>query len=164
MNDAKYIGLDVHQATISAVVLDSTGRLVMESILETKASTILQFIHGLRGSLHVTFEEGTCAAWLHDLLKPHVTKVVVCDPRKNALLKEGNKNDRIDARKLATSPQRITLRGVSRRERRADLERTVPQLPGDYTGSHAGDEPVESSLQKLGNSVRGRASVRTAPS
>jgi transposase len=49
----------------------------------------------------VTFEEGTCAAWLHDLLKPHVTEVVVCDPRKNALLKAGNKNDRIDARKLA---------------------------------------------------------------
>jgi transposase len=51
--------------------------------------------------LQVTFEEGTCAAWLHDLLKPHVTKVLVCDPRKNALLKSGNKNDRIDARKLA---------------------------------------------------------------
>ena len=101
MNDAKYIGLDVHQATISAVVLDSTGKLVMESILETKAATILQFVHGLRGSLQVTLEEGTCAAWLHDLLKPHVTKVLVCDPRKNALLKAGNKNDRIDARKLA---------------------------------------------------------------
>jgi transposase len=101
MNDAKYIGLDVHQATISVAVLDSAGKLVMEAILETKAETILQFIHGLRGSLHVTFEEGTCAAWLHDLLNPHVTKVVVCDPRKNALLKAGNKNDRIDARKLA---------------------------------------------------------------
>jgi hypothetical protein len=61
MNDAKYIGLDVHQATISATVLDSTGKLVMESILETKAETILQFIRGLRGSLQVTFEEGTCA-------------------------------------------------------------------------------------------------------
>jgi len=58
MNDAKYIGLDVHQATISASVLDSIGKLVMESVLETKAATILQFIHGLRGSLHVTFEEG----------------------------------------------------------------------------------------------------------
>jgi transposase len=101
MNDAKYIGLDVHQATVSAVVLDSAGKILMESILETKAATILQFVHGLRGSLHVTCEEGTCAAWLHDLLKPHVTKVVVCDPRKNALLKSGNKNDRIDARKLA---------------------------------------------------------------
>src|SRR5579863_2524486 len=89
MNDAKYIGLDVHQATISAAVL------------ETKASTILQFIHGLRGSLQVTLEEGTCAAWLHDLLKPHVAQVLVCDPRKNALIKAGNKSDRIDARKLA---------------------------------------------------------------
>jgi hypothetical protein len=39
VNDAKYIGLDVHQATISAAVLDSTGKLVMESILETKAAT-----------------------------------------------------------------------------------------------------------------------------
>jgi transposase len=101
VNDAKYIGLDVHQATISATVLDSTGKLVMESILETKAATILQFFQGLRGSVHVAFEEGTCAAWLHDLLKPHVTKLLVCDPRKNSLLKAGNKNDRIDARKLA---------------------------------------------------------------
>jgi hypothetical protein len=38
---------------------------------------------------------------MHDLLKPHVTEVLVCDPRKNALLKVGNKNDGIDARKLA---------------------------------------------------------------
>jgi hypothetical protein len=69
VNDAKYIGLDVHQATISAAILDSTGKLVMESILETKAATILQFFRGLRGSVHVALEEGTCAAWLHDLLK-----------------------------------------------------------------------------------------------
>jgi hypothetical protein len=62
LNDAKYIGLDVHQATISATVLDSAGKLVIEAILETKGETILQFIHGLRASLHVTFEEGTCAA------------------------------------------------------------------------------------------------------
>ena len=29
MNDAKYIGLDVHQATISAAIRDSTGKLMM---------------------------------------------------------------------------------------------------------------------------------------
>ena len=52
----------------------------MEAILETKAETLLQFIHGLRGSLQVTFEEGTCAAWLYALLKPHVTRVLVCEP------------------------------------------------------------------------------------
>ena len=61
----------------------------MEAILETKAETILQFVHGLHGSLHVIFEEGTWAAWLHDLLQPHVTRVVASDPRKNALLKDG---------------------------------------------------------------------------
>jgi hypothetical protein len=101
MNDAKYIGLDVHQATISVAVRDSDGKLVMEAILVTKAETILQFVRGLRGSLHVTFEEGACAAWLYALLKPPVKQVLVCDPRKNALMKVGNKNDRIDSRKLA---------------------------------------------------------------
>ena len=101
MNDAKYIGLDVHQATISVAVRDSAGKLVMEAVLETKAETILQFVRGVRGSLHVTLEEGTWAAWLHDLLLPHVTRVVVCDPRRNSLLKSGNHNDRVDARKLA---------------------------------------------------------------
>jgi hypothetical protein len=49
----------------------------------------------------VTFEEGTWPAWLYDLLNPQVDKPVVCNPRKNALLKDGNKSDRIDARKLA---------------------------------------------------------------
>ena len=100
MDSKKYIGMDVHQATISVAVRDSAGKLVMESILETKASTILEFMRGLEGSLWVTFEEGTSAAWLYDLLKPHVAQVIVCDPRKNALLKAGNKNDRVDPRKL----------------------------------------------------------------
>src|SRR5246127_3857128 len=101
MSGEKYIGLDVHQATISVAVMDSQGKLIMESILETKASTILEFLAGLRGTLSLTFEEGTWAAWLYDLLKPHVTKAVVCNPRKTALLKDGSKSDRIDARKLA---------------------------------------------------------------
>ena len=101
MNQEKYIGMDVHQATISVAVMDGRGKLIMECILETKAATILEFIQGLHGSLSVTFEEGTSAAWLHDLLKPHVAYLVVCDPRKNALLKDGSKSDRIDARKLA---------------------------------------------------------------
>ena len=101
MDSTKYIGMDVHKETISIAVLNSSGKLVMECIIETKASTILQFFQGLSGSLHVTFEEGTWAAWLYDLLKPHVTELVVCNPRKNALLKEGSKSDRIDARKLA---------------------------------------------------------------
>jgi len=126
MNDAKYIGLDVHQATISAVILDSNGRLVMESILETKASTILQFIHGLRGSLHVTFEEGTCAAGCTTCLS-HMSPKWWCVTLGKCSV-EGRQQERPDrcAQAGYSSPQRITLRGISRRERRADLERNWP--------------------------------------
>src|SRR5271155_5862386 len=91
MDNPKYIGMDVHKETISIAVLDSSGKLVMESVIETKGSTIVQFLRGLRGELHVTLEEGTWAAWLYDLLKPHVADIVVCNPRRNALLKEGSK-------------------------------------------------------------------------
>src|SRR5262249_24688420 len=101
MISTKYIGMDVHKESVSIAVMNSTGKIVMECVIETKGSSILQFVHGLRGDLHVTFEEGTWAAWLYDLLKPHVTRLLVCDPRRNALLKDGNKSDRIDARQLA---------------------------------------------------------------
>jgi hypothetical protein len=74
---------------------------MMESILESKAETIPQFIHGLGGSLPMTFEEGTCAAWLYAFVKPHVAQVLVCELRKNAPLKVGNKSDRLGSWKLA---------------------------------------------------------------
>jgi hypothetical protein len=70
-HDVKYIGMYVHKEAIVAVP-SSTGKLVMESVIETKASSILQFIHSLRGELHVTWEEGTWAAWLYDLLQPQL--------------------------------------------------------------------------------------------
>jgi len=101
MDNRKYIGMDVHQASISIAVGDAAGKALMECIVETKAATVLEFIQGLRGGLWVAFEEGTSAAWLYDLLKLHLTKVVVCEPRRNALLKAGNKNDPVDARKLS---------------------------------------------------------------
>lgn len=112
MNDTKYVAMDVHTASISVAVLNFDGKLIMESVIEAKRSTIVEFIQGLRGELSLTFEEGTWSAWLYDLLTPYVTKIVVCDPRRNALLKEGSANDRIDARKLAELLRLNSLRSV----------------------------------------------------
>ena len=153
MSQEKYIGMDVHQATISVAVTDSRGKLIMESILETKATTILEFIQGLRGSLSVTFEEGTSAAWLHDLLKPHVTHLVVCDPRKNALLKDGSKSDRIDAKAGGAAAWQPAHVGLPRRARDAHLKGIRSQLPNHYEGSHTGHESHQSTLPKLGHSL-----------
>jgi hypothetical protein len=44
MDNVKYIGMDVHKEAISIAVLNSSGKLVMESTIETKASTILDFL------------------------------------------------------------------------------------------------------------------------
>ena len=54
----KYIGMDIHKETISIAVMNGDGRVVMESTIETKASTILQCIQAVHGDLHVTVRRG----------------------------------------------------------------------------------------------------------
>src|SRR5258708_10990024 len=98
-------------------------------MIETKRATIGECSQGVGGDLEVRFEEGTWAAWLYDLLKPHVTKIVVCDPRRNALLKEGNKSDKVDARKLAELLRAGLLRPVYHGENGL---RTLKELSRSY--------------------------------
>lgn len=57
-----------------------------------------------------------------------MTRVVVCDPRRNALLLEGNQNDRVDARKLAELLQNNQLRPVYH----GDGLRTLKELVRSY--------------------------------
>lgn len=111
MNE-KYVAMDVHKASVAIGVRDDEGKYIMESIVETKAITLLEFVKGLSGTIHLTLEEGTHSAWLYDLLKPHVAECVVCNPRTNQLLKDGNKSDRIDVRKLSQLLQAGMLRPV----------------------------------------------------
>jgi len=101
MNEDKYLGMDVHQASIVCAVHNPAGKCIAHSIIETKAATVRDFLRGLSGTLHVTFEEGTQAPWLHDLIRPLVAELVVCNPRRNHPLKEGSKSDKVDVSKLA---------------------------------------------------------------
>jgi hypothetical protein len=66
MDSVKYIGMGVLKEAISIAVLNSSGKLVMECVIETKSSAIRQFFQGLRGSLYVTLEEGAWAAPFSD--------------------------------------------------------------------------------------------------
>jgi transposase len=129
MKSVKYIGLDVHQATISIAVLDANGKLVMQSVIATQASTILDFIQGVRGELHVALEEGISAHWLYGVLKPHVHSMMVCDARKSALMNAGNKSDRIEARKLAELLRAGQLSAVFHEDARV---RTLRELARSY--------------------------------
>src|SRR6266581_2302977 len=131
METVRYVGMDVHKDTIVMVVLNGQGKVMMEAIIETKALTVLEFLKGVRGTVHVTFEEGTHAAWLYDVLRPHVAEVVVCDPRKNKLLLEGNKGDRIEAHKLAQLLRAGLLTAVYHGEHGT---RTLKELARSYEG------------------------------
>jgi transposase len=99
MNTIKYIGIDVHQATCVFAIMNQQGKIIGEGFFETKQQTISDFLRSQRGTLWVTFEEGTYANWLYDVIQPLVAKLIVCDPRKNKL--DGNKTDKMDARRLA---------------------------------------------------------------
>jgi hypothetical protein len=149
MTSTQYIGMDVHKESISIAVRNAAGKIVMECVIETKASTILQFFDGLRGDVQVTFEEGTWAAWLYDLLKPHVTRVVVCDPHRNALLQEAT---RMTALTPGSWPNCCTTTNCVRsitETTACDLEGTGAQLSDHHPRSQPSDDPGESPLSQL---------------
>ena len=77
----KYVGPDVHQATIVASVRKEGGPVFARTSLPTEAQAIEEFFQGMRGRVHVAFEEGSQAQGLHDLIAPIVARVTVCDLR-----------------------------------------------------------------------------------
>jgi transposase len=131
----KYVGLDVHQATTVAAVREDSGRIIARSVVPTDAPALLEFMRGMRGAIHVTFEEGTQAQWLYDLLVPVVDRVIVCNRRGQT--QQGNKGDHADAAELADLLRRGAVRAVyhegGSRAALKELARTYQNLVEDGT-------------------------------
>ena len=108
----KYMGMDVHQAMTVVVVLDADGRVILETMVPTEGAAIIRLVQSWSSPLRVTFEESTEAAWLYEVIRAYVTEVIVCDPRRNKLLEDGSKADKVDARKLAELLRAGLLRSV----------------------------------------------------
>jgi transposase len=89
-------------------------------------------------------EEVPRAAWLYDVLKPHVHELVVCNPRRNALLKEGSKSDKVDARKLSELLRAEMLRPVYHGENGL---RTLRELARSY-------ETISKDLRRVMNRLK----------
>jgi transposase len=129
------VALEVHQATTVAAVRQEGGRVIARTILPTEEPAIVEFFHGMRGAVHVAFEEGTQAQWLHDLLVPLVDRVVVCDRRGER--RQGSKNDAVDADELSELLRRGALRAVyhgsAHRATLKELARSYQNLVEDAT-------------------------------
>jgi transposase len=105
-----YLGLDVHQATVVATSRDESGAIVMKATVRTEAKAIVNLVRGQGPRVHVAFEEGTHAQWLHDLLQPVAERVIVCNVRGQWVL--ANKNDDIDSDLLSERLRLGSLKGV----------------------------------------------------
>ena len=90
-----YLALDVHQTTVVGTARDEQGAIRMRATVPTEANAILGVVRSLGPRVHVAFEEGTQAQWLHDLLEPHAERVIVCNMRGRS--ETSNKSDKIDA-------------------------------------------------------------------
>ena len=77
----QYVALDVHQSTLVVSVRDEQGSIVMRATVATEAKAIVRLVRGLGSRVHIAFEEGTQAQWLHDVLTRHAERVIVCNTR-----------------------------------------------------------------------------------
>ena len=82
----QYVALDVHQATVVVSVRDEQGSVVMRATVATEAKAIVGLVRGLGARVHVVFEEGTQAQWLHDVLKVHAPARAVKPPVRWAII------------------------------------------------------------------------------
>lgn len=93
----RYLGMDVHAASVTVCVLNEAGKRVRQDVVETNGQALVEYLKMQPGRLHLCFEEGEWAHWLCEILSPHVVELVVYrNPGQ-----KGPKSDGLDAYALA---------------------------------------------------------------
>jgi len=93
----RYLGADVHAASVTFCVLDASGKQVRRDVVETNGKALVGYLQQLAGNLHLCLEEGEWSQWLYEILSPQVAELVVY----RSEWKPGQKSDAIDAHGLA---------------------------------------------------------------
>ncbi len=108
----KYIGADVH-VTTTELAVDRSGKVLDRYRVPTTIPSLRGVLVQISGSCVLVIEEGPMAGWLYRNLREHVEKMIVCDPRRNHhIARDGDKDDPIDAAKLAALARGGYLREV----------------------------------------------------
>jgi transposase len=118
-----FIALDTHCEFCEMVAVSNSGRIIRRERCETTIPALAAALEGVRRPRILTFEEGPLADWLARNLRPHVDRLIVCEPRRNALIaKDSDKDDPIDAERLAQLLRGGYLKEVHQPQ---SLDRTV---------------------------------------
>jgi transposase len=96
-----YIGADIHSNN-TELAIEQRGKIVERYSVPTTIPAISTVLDSLQGKKILAMEEGPMAGWLFRNLHEKVEEFIVSEPRRNKLITyEGDKDDRIDAGKLA---------------------------------------------------------------
>jgi len=118
-----FIAFDTHSSFCEGAVVNSLGDVVDRNRCATVLPALLGVIEEVPRPRALVIEEGPLAGWLWRGLRGAVDRMVVSQPRRNRLISaEGDKDDPIDAEKLA-----LLLRGgyVKEVHQVESLERAV---------------------------------------
>jgi transposase len=97
-----YIAFDWAQSNVAVARMTPKSKKIQSFQTDPKVSELRIYLKSLQGTKVLTIEESTTAQWLYTEFREHVDQLIICDPRRNRLLSEGPKTDRIDAEKLVT--------------------------------------------------------------
>ena len=95
------IGADVHSSTIELAVVNESG-VVGETRIETSEGALREYVSKVGKPRQIIIEEGELASWVKEVMECYGERVIITDPKRNRWIgKSEQKNDRIDAKKLA---------------------------------------------------------------
>jgi len=95
-----YIAVDWAQTNMAIARMTGRSNKITVKDVPSDIKELQFYLSSLKGSKILTIEETTTSQWLYTELKDCVDLLLICDPYRNHLLKEGPKTDKIDATKL----------------------------------------------------------------
>jgi transposase len=107
-----YIGADVHSNS-TELAIEKRGRIVARYTVPTSIQAITNVLNSIQGKKYLAVEEGPMSGWLYRNLNKKLDGFISSDPRRNKLIaSDGDKDDKIDAAKLASLLRGGFLRAV----------------------------------------------------
>jgi len=122
-----YIGADVHSNS-TELAIEKRGKIVARYSVPTSIPAIANILDSVQGKKYLAIEEGPMSGWLYRNLNKKVDDFISSDPRRNKLIvSDGDKDDKIDASKLASLLRGGFLRKVHQSDDagRAELKHWV---------------------------------------
>ncbi len=92
-----YIAVDWAQSNMAIARMTTQSNNIKTIDTKADVSDLRVYLKNLKGKKILTIEETTTSQWLYSELRGDVDKLLICEPRRNRLLSEGAKTDRIDA-------------------------------------------------------------------